>query len=57
VTLFRPFRCQSKTASDRIVIGEIRGEEALALIQAMTRDMVDALSTLHASSPLDALAA
>jgi pilus assembly protein CpaF len=40
---------------DRIVIGELRGGEALDLIQAMTSGHGGCLSTVHASSPLDAL--
>ncbi len=40
---------------DRIVIGELRGGEALALIQAMTSGHGGCLSTIHASSPPDAL--
>lgn len=40
---------------DRVVIGEIRGGEALDLIQAMTSGHGGCLSTIHASSPVDAL--
>lgn len=40
---------------DRIVIGELRGGEALDLIQAMTSGHGGCLSTIHASSPSDAL--
>ncbi len=40
---------------DRIVIGELRGEEALDLVQAMTSGHGGCLSTIHASSTLDAL--
>lgn len=40
---------------DRIVIGEIRSSEALDLIQAMTSGHGGSMSTLHASSPHDAL--
>jgi len=40
---------------DRIVIGELRGAEALDLIQAMTSGHGGCLSTVHASTPLDAL--
>jgi pilus assembly protein CpaF len=41
---------------DRIVIGEIRGAEALDLVQAMNTGHEGALSTLHANSPVDAIA-
>lgn len=40
---------------DRIVIGEIRSSEALDLIQAMTSGHGGSMSTLHASSPDDAM--
>lgn len=40
---------------DRIVIGELRGGEALDLIQAMTSGHGGCLSTVHASSAPDAL--
>jgi len=40
---------------DRIVVGEVRGGEALDLIQALTTGHEGSLSTLHASSPEDAL--
>ena len=40
---------------DRIVIGEIRGGEALALIQAMTSGHGGSMSTTHATYPDDTL--
>ncbi|MCA9774515.1 MAG: CpaF family protein, partial [Myxococcales bacterium] len=40
---------------DRIIIGEVRGEEALDLIQAMSVGHAGSMATLHASSPLQAL--
>lgn len=40
---------------DRIVIGELRSGEALDLVQAMTSGHGGCLSTIHASSPEDAL--
>jgi pilus assembly protein CpaF len=40
---------------DRIVVGECRGPEALDMVQAMTTGHAGSLSTLHASSPADAL--
>jgi pilus assembly protein CpaF len=40
---------------DRIVIGEIRGGEALDLIQAMTSGHRGCLSTVHATLPIDSL--
>lgn len=40
---------------DRIVIGEVRGAEALDMIQAMNTGHDGSMSTCHANSPLDAL--
>jgi len=40
---------------DRIVIGEIRGDEALDMLQAMNTGHDGSLTTLHANSPRDAL--
>ena len=40
---------------DRIVIGEVRGAEALDMLQAMNTGHEGSLSTLHANSPRDAL--
>jgi pilus assembly protein CpaF len=41
---------------DRIIVGEVRGGEALDLIQAMISGHTGSLSTIHATTPLDALA-
>jgi len=41
---------------DRIVIGEVRGPEALDLLTALNTGHEGALSTVHANSPGDALA-
>ncbi len=40
---------------DRLVIGEIRGAEALDLLQAMNTGHSGSMSTIHANSPIDAL--
>ena len=40
---------------DRIIVGEVRGGEALDMIQSMISGHAGALSTVHANSPLDAL--
>ena len=40
---------------DRIVVGEVRGGEALDMLQAMNTGHDGSLSTLHANSPRDAL--
>ncbi|KUG04650.1 type ii/iv secretion system atp hydrolase tada/virb11/cpaf, tada subfamily [hydrocarbon metagenome] len=41
---------------DRIVVGEVRGGEALDMLQAMNTGHDGSLSTAHANSPRDALA-
>jgi len=41
---------------DRIVVGEVRGGEALDMLQAMNTGHEGSLSTVHANSPRDALA-
>jgi pilus assembly protein CpaF len=40
---------------DRIVVGEVRGAEALDMLQAMNTGHDGSLTTLHANSPRDAL--
>ena len=40
---------------DRIVVGEVRGQEALDMLQAMNTGHEGSLSTLHANTPRDAL--
>ena len=40
---------------DRIIVGEVRGGETLDMLAAMTTGHEGSLSTLHASSPADAL--
>jgi pilus assembly protein CpaF len=41
---------------DRIIVGEVRGAEALDMLQAMNTGHEGSLSTIHANSPRDALA-
>ena len=41
---------------DRIVVGEVRGEEAIDMLQAMNTGHEGSLTTVHANSPRDALA-
>jgi pilus assembly protein CpaF len=50
------FKATLRMRPDRIVVGEIRGGEALDLIQAMTSGHGGCLSTLHATYPRDTLA-
>ncbi len=40
---------------DRIIVGEVRGEEAIDMLQAMNTGHDGSLTTLHANSPRDAL--
>lgn len=49
------FRSAMRLRPDRIVIGEIRGGEALDLIQAMTSGHGGSMSTTHATYPDDTL--
>ena len=41
---------------DRIVVGEVRGEEAFDMLQAMNTGHEGSLTTVHANSPRDAMA-
>jgi pilus assembly protein CpaF len=40
---------------DRIILGEVRGEEAFDMLQAMNTGHEGSLATVHANSPRDAL--
>ena len=40
---------------DRIIVGEVRGEEAFDMLQAMNTGHEGSLTTVHANSPRDAL--
>ena len=40
---------------DRIIVGEVRGEEALDMMQAMNTGHDGSLTTVHANSPRDAI--
>jgi pilus assembly protein CpaF len=41
---------------DRIIVGEVRGGEALDMLQAMNTGHEGGMTTIHANSPRDALA-
>jgi pilus assembly protein CpaF len=41
---------------DRIIVGEVRGEEALDMLQAMNTGHDGSLTTIHANTPRDAIA-
>lgn len=55
VTVGDLFRACLRMRPDRIVVGEVRGGEALELIQAMTSGHGGCMSTLHATHPSDTL--
>jgi len=40
---------------DRIIVGEVRGEEALDMLQAMNTGHDGSLTTIHANTPRDAV--
>ena len=41
---------------DRIIVGEVRGEEAIDMLQAMNTGHEGSMTTIHANTPRDALA-
>ncbi len=49
------FRSSLRLRPDRVIIGEVRGGEALDMIQAMTSGHAGSMSTLHANMAADAL--
>ncbi|MET0389022.1 MAG: ATPase, T2SS/T4P/T4SS family [Polyangiales bacterium] len=49
------FRASLRMRPDRIIVGEIRGAEALDMLQAMVSGHGGCLGTLHASHPRDTL--
>jgi pilus assembly protein CpaF len=55
ITIRDLFRASLRMRPDRIIVGEIRGAEALDMIQAMVSGHGGCLATLHASHPRDTL--
>ena len=55
VTIRDLVRNSLRMRPDRIVVGEVRGGEALDMLQAMNTGHEGSMSTLHANSPRDAL--
>ncbi|MBI5106169.1 MAG: CpaF family protein [Solirubrobacterales bacterium] len=55
VTIRRLVRNALRMRPDRIVVGEVRGAEALDMLAAMTTGHDGSLSTVHAGSPAEAL--
>jgi pilus assembly protein CpaF len=50
------FRSAMRMRPDRVIIGEVRGGEALDMVQAMVSGHKGSMSTIHASSPRETLA-
>jgi pilus assembly protein CpaF len=55
VTIRDLVRNSLRMRPDRIVVGEVRGSEALDLLQAMNTGHDGSISTIHCNSPRDAL--
>ncbi len=55
VTVRDLLRATLRLRPDRIVVGEVRGKEALDLLQAMTSGHGGSMTTAHANTPKDAL--
>jgi pilus assembly protein CpaF len=55
VDLAQLVRTALRLRPDRIVVGEVRGDEVLALVQAMNTGHDGSIATCHANSPADAL--
>jgi pilus assembly protein CpaF len=56
VTIRDLLRNALRMRPDRIIVGEVRGGEALDMLQAMNTGHEGSLSTVHANTPRDALA-
>jgi pilus assembly protein CpaF len=48
-------RCAMRMRADRIVVGEVRGPEALDMLQALTSGHAGSMATVHADSGAEAL--
>jgi len=55
VSIRNLFRATLRMRPDRIVVGEIRGGEALDMVQAMTSGHGGSLCTVHATYPIDTM--
>jgi pilus assembly protein CpaF len=55
ITLDDLLRTALRLRPDRLVVGEVRGDEVLGLVQALNTGHDGSLSTVHANSALDAL--
>ena len=55
ITIRDLIRCALRMRPDRIIVGEVRGEEAIDMLQAFNVGQDGSLSTIHANSAGDAL--
>lgn len=55
LTIRRLFVTSLRMRPDRIIVGEVRGGEALDMVQSMLSGHSGSLSTVHANSPRDAV--
>ncbi|MFP6764873.1 MAG: ATPase, T2SS/T4P/T4SS family, partial [Planctomycetaceae bacterium] len=55
VTIRDLFRASLRMRPDRIIVGEVRGGEALDMVQSMISGHTGSLTTVHATSPRDAM--
>jgi pilus assembly protein CpaF len=55
ITLHHLVRNSLRMRPDRIIVGEVRGEEAVDMLQAMNTGHDGSLTTIHANTPRDAL--
>ncbi len=55
LTVRQLFVASLRMRPDRIIVGEVRGGEALDLVQSMLSGHAGSLSTVHANTPRDAL--
>jgi len=56
ITLPHLLRTALRMRPDRVVLGEVRGAEAVQLVQAMNTGHDGSMSTVHANSAIDAMA-
>ena len=56
VTLAQLLRTALRMRPDRLVLGEVRGAEAVQLVQAMNTGHDGSMATVHANSAIDAMA-
>jgi pilus assembly protein CpaF len=56
ITIRALFRSAMRMRPDRVIIGEVRGGEALDMIQAMVSGHKGSMSTTHAATPRETLA-